>query len=58
MDLFEIRKKLSMGMALQNMKLRVTDYSRVSTDHMEQRKSLINQKIASFIFNVEKTDKV
>jgi len=44
MDLFEIRKKLSMGMALQNMKLRVTDYSRVSTDHMEQRKSLINQK--------------
>lgn len=32
-----------MGISLQNIKLRVTDYSRVSTDHLEQKKSLQNQ---------------
>lgn len=32
-----------MGVSLASMKLRVTDYSRVSTDHLEQRKSLKNQ---------------
>lgn len=32
-----------MGVALTSMKLRVTDYSRVSTDHLEQQKSLKNQ---------------
>lgn len=43
MDLFDIRKKLSLGIPLSNMKLRVTDYSRVSTNHLEQKKSLQNQ---------------
>ena len=32
-----------MGIPLTSMKLRVTDYSRVSTDHIEQQKSLKNQ---------------
>lgn len=43
MDLYTVRKKLNMGIPLTNMKLRVTDYARVSTDHMEQKKSLKNQ---------------
>jgi len=43
MDLFDVRKKLSMGIPIYKIKLRVTDYSRVSTDHLEQKKSLINQ---------------
>lgn len=43
MDLYTIRGQLSMGVSLTSMKLRVTDYSRVSTDHLEQQKSLKNQ---------------
>ena len=43
MKLNEIRQQLNMGVSLTAMKLRVTDYSRVSTDHLEQQKSLKNQ---------------
>lgn len=43
MDLYSIRQRLNMGESLTNMKLRVTYYSRVSTYHEEQRKSLKNQ---------------
>ncbi len=43
MDLYTVRKQLNMGMPLTNIKLRVTDYARVSTDHLEQKKSLQNQ---------------
>lgn len=43
MDLFEIRNKLNQGISLTEMKLRVTAYVRVSTDHLEQKSSLKNQ---------------
>ncbi len=43
MDLYTVRKQLNMGMPLISIKLRVTDYARVSTDHLEQKKSLQNQ---------------
>jgi len=43
MDLYTVRKDLSMGISFTNMKLRVTYYSRVSTDSSEQKKSLQNQ---------------
>ena len=43
MDLYAVRKKLNMGASLTSIKLRVTDYARVSTDHLEQKKSLQNQ---------------
>ena len=43
MDLYAVRKQLNMGMPLTSIKLRVTDYARVSTDHLEQKKSLKNQ---------------
>ncbi len=43
MDLFLVRKKLNMGYSLKDIPLRVTIYARVSTDHIEQKKSLINQ---------------
>ena len=43
MDLYTVRKKLNMGMPLTSINLRVTDYARVSTDHLEQKKSLQNQ---------------
>ncbi len=43
MDLYKVRRELNMGISLNSMKLRVTDYSRVSTDHLEQQKSLKNQ---------------
>lgn len=43
MDLYNVRKKLSMGYPLTSIKLRVTYYSRVSTDHQEQISSLNNQ---------------
>lgn len=43
MDLYNVRKQLNMGIPLANIKLRVTDYARVSTDHLEQKKSLQNQ---------------
>lgn len=43
MDLYTVRKQLNMGMPLTSIKLKVTDYARVSTDHLEQKKSLQNQ---------------
>lgn len=43
MDLYTVRKQLNMGMPLTSIKLKVTDYARVSTDHLEQKKSLKNQ---------------
>ena len=43
MDLYTVRKQLNMGMPLTSINLRVTDYARVSTDHLEQKKSLQNQ---------------
>ena len=43
MDLYLVRKQLSMGTSLTDMPLRVVDYARVSTDHQEQKKSLRNQ---------------
>ena len=43
MDLYDVRNKLNMGIPLTNIELRVTDYSRVSTDHLLQQKSLKNQ---------------
>lgn len=43
MDLYTIRNKLNMGIPLTNIKLKVTDYARVSTEHIEQKKSLQNQ---------------
>ena len=42
-DLYDIRKKLNIGMPLTSIPLRVTDYVRVSTEHIEQQKSLKNQ---------------
>ena len=44
MDLINIRDQLNKGISLSNIKLRVTFYSRVSTDHIEQLSSLRNQK--------------
>lgn len=43
MDLYTVRQQLNMGIPLTHMNLRVTDYSRVSTDHDEQKSSLKNQ---------------
>ncbi|MBE6141154.1 MAG: recombinase family protein [Firmicutes bacterium] len=43
MDLYKIRRDLSMGIPLEQMDLRVTCYSRVSTEHLEQKKSLKHQ---------------
>jgi len=43
MDLYTIRNKLNMGEPLTNLNLKVTIYARVSTDHLEQKKSLQNQ---------------
>jgi len=43
LDLYTVRKRLNMGMPLTSIKLRVTDYARVSTDTNEQKKSLQNQ---------------
>ena len=43
MNLYEIRRKLLMGEPLSKINLRVTFYSRVSTENKEQQKSLINQ---------------
>lgn len=43
MDLYTVRKKLNMGIPLTSINLRVTDYARVSTAHLEQKKSLQNQ---------------
>ena len=38
-----VRSQLSNGIPFSNIKLRVTDYARVSTDHLEQKRSLQNQ---------------
>lgn len=43
MDLYSIRKQLNMGISITSLSLRVTDYARVSTLHLEQQKSLQNQ---------------
>ena len=33
MDLIKVREQLNLGISLTNIRLRVTDYSRVSTSH-------------------------
>lgn len=43
MDLYSVRHSLSLGIPLSNIKLRVTNYSRVSTDDIKQKNSLKNQ---------------
>ncbi len=43
MDLYSIRKSSSMGSSLTDLHLRVTYYTRVSTNHLEQSSSLQNQ---------------
>jgi len=43
MDLYKVRQQLSLGIPLTSLKLRVTDYSRVSTDNIKQKNSLRNQ---------------
>ena len=43
MDLFKIREQLNLGIPLTKIKLRVTDYSRVSTENIKQKSSLNNQ---------------
>lgn len=43
MNLNQVRQQLNLGIPLTKMKLRVTDYSRVSTDHKTQLTSLKNQ---------------
>lgn len=55
MDLYKIRNKISLGVPLSNIKLRVTFYSRVSTEHEEQITSLNNQ--VTYFTNLIKTNK-
>ena len=43
MELYQIRQQLNLGISLKDMNLRVTHYSRVSTDLKEQKTSLNNQ---------------
>lgn len=43
MDLYEIRRELSMGKSIYELPLRVTFYARVSTDKEEQKHSYKNQ---------------
>ncbi len=43
MDLYTIRKELSLGTPLFSLPLKVVSYARVSTEHEEQKKSLKNQ---------------
>lgn len=42
-DLLEVRSKLNQGFTITDIKLRVVIYARVSTEHIEQQKSLENQ---------------
>ena len=42
MDLYKIRQELNLGNSLINIPLRVTYYSRVSTENINQHSSLIN----------------
>lgn len=44
MNLLKIREQLNLGIPLSQINLRVTNYSRVSTDHLEQQSSLKNQQ--------------
>lgn len=44
MNLLKIREQLNLGTPLSQINLRVTNYSRVSTDHLEQQSSLKNQQ--------------
>ena len=44
MDLYSIRRQLILGIPLTNIKLKVTNYSRVSTQNILQKNSLKNQK--------------
>ena len=43
MELYQVRNQLLQGVPLSNIKLKVTFYSRVSTEHIEQLTSLKNQ---------------
>ncbi|MBR2787098.1 MAG: recombinase family protein [Clostridia bacterium] len=43
MDLFTIRRELMAGKSIYDLPLRVTHYSRVSTDKEQQKTSLVNQ---------------
>lgn len=43
MNLFFVRNALNKGFSINDISLRVVTYSRVSTDHLEQKKSLCNQ---------------
>ena len=43
MDLYSVRRSLSLGIPLSELKLRVTEYSRVSTSDVKQHNSLKNQ---------------
>ncbi len=43
MNIYEVKKRLANGELLNNIPLRVTYYARVSTEHLEQIKSLQNQ---------------
>lgn len=44
MDIIKIRESLNMGISLYNIPLRVAIYTRVSTNHEEQKTSLLNQE--------------
>ena len=55
MNLLEIRNKLIIGIPLTNINLRVTYYSRISTNHEEQQSSLKNQ--TTFFENMIKSTK-
>ena len=44
MNLYNVRNELNEGNSITSIYLRVTYYSRVSTDHIEQLNSLKNQK--------------
>lgn len=44
MNLYKIREQLIKGIPLSEIKLRVTYYGRISTDHKDQQTSLINQE--------------
>ena len=43
MNIYEVKKRLASGELVNNIPLRVTYYARVSTEHLEQIKSLQNQ---------------
>lgn len=54
MDLNTIRQQLNLGIPLTSINLRVTYYSRVSTDHIDQETSLENQT-AHFVKMIKET---